>query len=151
MTCRCMRRKHLHLDCVVVLELDDVPKIGHLSFATLKMTKGKKTCSWPPCLVVDPFVRPTWCRGSPLSSLHFGECRWRVAQCLALLVIVRRWTFWSCSCSRCRCRGRPEMKCLAYPSQDSNKYEWEKEKNYTKCTLTDVENGSMITQCVTRK
>ena len=38
------------------------------------------------------------------------------------------------------------MKCLAYPSQDSSKYEWEKEKNYTKCTLTNVEDGSMITQ-----
>ena len=38
------------------------------------------------------------------------------------------------------------MKYLAYPSQDSSKYEWEKGENYTKCTLTDVENGSMITQ-----
>ena len=38
------------------------------------------------------------------------------------------------------------MKCLSYPSQDLSKYEWEKEKNQTKCTLTDVEDGSMITQ-----
>ena len=50
-----------------------------------------------------------------------------------------------------RCCRRPEMKCLAYPSQDSSKYEWEKEKNLYQCTLTDVEDGSMITQCVTRK
>ena len=31
------------------------------------------------------------------------------------------------------------------------KCEWEKERTYTKCTLTDVEKGSMITQCGTRK
>ena len=57
------------------------------------------------------------------------------------------WRRWSCSWHRTRrCCCRPKMKCLAYPSQDSSKYEWKNGENYTKCTLTDVKNGSMITQ-----
>jgi hypothetical protein len=100
------------------------------------------------------FVRKACCRCSPFSLLRSVVCRWRGCLCalailivrLAFVVVDRRLTIWWCSCSRRHCRGRPEMKCLAYPSQDSSKYEWKKGENYTKCTLTDVENGSMITQ-----
>jgi hypothetical protein len=37
------------------------PKMCDLSVSALKMTKGKKTCSWPPCVEVAPCVRPTCC------------------------------------------------------------------------------------------
>ena len=40
------------------------------------------------------------------------------------------WHRWSIAWHRTRhCCCRPRMKCIAYPSQDSSKYEWEKEKN----------------------
>ena len=36
---------------------------------------------------------------------------------------------------------------ITWPIHHSKRIcEWEKEKNYTKCTLTEVEDGSMITQ-----
>ena len=59
----------LHLVCA--------PKMIDLLAAALRMMKGKKTCSRPPCLVVDPLARPTWCRCSPFSLLRSGVCRWR--------------------------------------------------------------------------
>ena len=53
------------------------PKMIDLLAAALRMMKGKKTCSQPPCLVVDPLARPTWCRCSPFSLLRSGVCRWQ--------------------------------------------------------------------------
>ena len=59
----------LHLVCA--------PKMIDLLAAALRMMKGKKTCNRPPCLVVDPLARPTWCRCTPFSLLRSGVCRWR--------------------------------------------------------------------------
>ena len=58
------------------------------------------------------------------------------------------WRRSCCSWHRTRrCCCRPKVKCLAYPSQDSSKYEWEKEKNLYQCTLTDVDDESSSLKC----
>ena len=52
-----------------------ITKTCDLCVHAVKMTKRKKTCSWPTHVGCHPIVHPTWCRCSPLSVLHIGEYR----------------------------------------------------------------------------
>ena len=77
-------------------------KMCDLLAAALKMTKGKKTCSWPTYVEVAPCVRPTCCRCSLFSMLQSVVCRLRGSRCaparhlvhLAFVIVVHSGEFW---------------------------------------------------------